>query len=305
MGVTPYGGAGGTAVGTLLASNNLSDVGSAATSRNNLGALAIQPNINTVATSGAAQTIPDPTAAPYYEASVITLSAACTLTFPTAAAGKKFRLEVLQPNAGGTYNYAITWPGSALIWTGGVPPSQGTGQGALVVYAEFECLDGTNWLGTYVSSQRGLLAAGQYGPGSTTTYTSNPGSGLHAIDSTNITVSFVATSTQALVSLHILAKCTDTAFNNISWVLLNHGTTTQVPNSTTIDDAIQPNADFYWYRHYHFLVTGLTVGTTYTWDFGWAYETGASGVANALVHGVTGDNDGSVAAPALWTVEAA
>ncbi len=49
--------------------------------------------INTVATSGAAQTIPAPTTAGI---SYITLTASCTLTFPTAVAGQSFTLILKQ-----------------------------------------------------------------------------------------------------------------------------------------------------------------------------------------------------------------
>ena len=58
------------------------------------GAAPIVENVNTVATSGAAQTIPDVTTDTL---NFITLTANCTLTFPTAAAGKRRTLPWLSP----------------------------------------------------------------------------------------------------------------------------------------------------------------------------------------------------------------
>lgn len=95
--------------------------------------------VNTVATSGSAQTIPDVTTATI---SRITLSANCTLTFPTAAAGKSFTLVLVQDATG---SRTITWPGTAK-WAGGTAPTLSTGASKVDVLT-FTCADGTNWLG--------------------------------------------------------------------------------------------------------------------------------------------------------------
>jgi hypothetical protein len=95
--------------------------------------------VNTVATSGATQTIPDVTLSTI---SNITLSANCTLTFPTAAAGKSFRLALTQGSGG---SKLVTWPASAK-WAGGAAPTLSTVAAKTDVF-EFVCIDGTNWYG--------------------------------------------------------------------------------------------------------------------------------------------------------------
>lgn len=99
----------------------------------------ITETVNTVATSGAAQTIPEPATA---SVSRITLSANCTLTFPTAAAGKSFTLVLVQD---GTGSRTVTWPGTVL-WAGGTTPTLTTTASKRDCFS-FLCADGTNWLG--------------------------------------------------------------------------------------------------------------------------------------------------------------
>jgi hypothetical protein len=101
--------------------------------------------VNTVTVSGAAQTIPAPTAAGI---SLITLTASCTLTFPTAVAGQSFTLVLKQ---GGSGSYTITWPASIVKWNAGTAPTLTTTVGAIDVLG-FVCVDGTNWYG-FVSGQ--------------------------------------------------------------------------------------------------------------------------------------------------------
>jgi hypothetical protein len=95
--------------------------------------------VNTVSDAGSTATIPAPTVAGI---SYLTLTASCTLTFPTAVAGQSFTLVLKQ---GGTGSYAITWPGTVL-WDNGNKPSLSTTVGAIDVLS-FLCVDGTNWLG--------------------------------------------------------------------------------------------------------------------------------------------------------------
>lgn len=96
--------------------------------------------VNTVAASGAAQTIPDPITA--QSISRITLTAACTLTFPTAVAGKSFTLVLIQD---GTGSRLVTWPASAK-WSNATAPTLSTGV-TKVDYLSFVCTDGTSWAG--------------------------------------------------------------------------------------------------------------------------------------------------------------
>lgn len=104
-------------------------------------AIALKMNLiessNTVASSGGTQTIPDTTSATL---NVITLSAACTFTFPAAATGKSFTLVL---KSGGAF--AVTWPGT-VKWSGGAAPSLTSTPGKFDVLS-FACVDGTNWLG--------------------------------------------------------------------------------------------------------------------------------------------------------------
>jgi hypothetical protein len=99
----------------------------------------VQEYVNTVASSGATQTIPDP----FLETiNNITLTANCTLTFPTAVAGKSFLLGLLQDATG---SRTVTWPGT-VKWAGGTAPTLTTTASKLDMFS-FVCLDGTNWLG--------------------------------------------------------------------------------------------------------------------------------------------------------------
>jgi hypothetical protein len=102
------------------------------------GGAATVETVNTVAASGAAQTIPDVTTATL---SNITLTAACTLTFPTAAAGKSFTLVLTQDATG---SRLVTWP--TMKWPGGVAPILSTVAGKVDVVSVM-CVDGTNWMG--------------------------------------------------------------------------------------------------------------------------------------------------------------
>jgi hypothetical protein len=95
--------------------------------------------VNTVATSGSAQTIPDVLSSTI---SRITLTANCTFTFPTAATGKSFTLVLVQD---GTGSRTATWPGT-VKWSGGTTPTLTTTASKTDVFS-FLCADGTNWLG--------------------------------------------------------------------------------------------------------------------------------------------------------------
>lgn len=96
-------------------------------------------NVNAVGTSGTTQTLPDVTSNTIHR---ITLSANCTLTFPTAAAGKNFTVVLVQDATG---SRTVTWPGTVL-WPGGTTPTLTTAASKRDVFT-FLCADGTNWLG--------------------------------------------------------------------------------------------------------------------------------------------------------------
>lgn len=77
--------------------------------------------VNTVAASGAAQTIPEPSV---YGLNDITLSADCTFTFPAATVGKRLRIVVRQ---NGTGNWDITWPAGTKTAPAALQPTQTAG----------------------------------------------------------------------------------------------------------------------------------------------------------------------------------
>jgi hypothetical protein len=109
------------------------------------GALAVKKEaVNTVAASGAAATLPAGDTAMLHH---VTLTANCTLTFPTAAAGASFSLFLKQD---GTGSRTVTWPGTAK-WAGGTVPTLTTTAAKTDAFS-FVCPDGTNWFG-FVSGQ--------------------------------------------------------------------------------------------------------------------------------------------------------
>lgn len=99
----------------------------------------ITESVNTVGTSGATQTIPSPATAAM---SRITLTANCTLTFPTATAGNSFLLTLVQD---GTGSRTVTWPAS-VRWPGGVAPTLTTTASKIDRFT-FICDDGSTWTG--------------------------------------------------------------------------------------------------------------------------------------------------------------
>jgi hypothetical protein len=96
--------------------------------------------VNGVGASAAAVTLPDVTVATIHR---VVLTAACTLTFPTAAFGKSFTLALVQDATG---SRTVTWPAS-VKWPGGTAPTLTTTANKTDVFS-FVCVDGTNWIGT-------------------------------------------------------------------------------------------------------------------------------------------------------------
>ena len=104
-------------------------------------ATTVVENVNTVSASGSAQTIPDITTATMNQ---ITLTANCTLTFPTAVAGKSFVVALTQDGSG---SRTVTWPSSSTLrWPGGSTPTLTTTNGKTDLFS-FICADGSHWLG--------------------------------------------------------------------------------------------------------------------------------------------------------------
>lgn len=97
---------------------------------------------NVVAASGAAQSIPDPTVS---AVNAITLTAACTVTLPAPAQGKKLVVYLIQDATG---SRVVTWAtaAGAIKWVGAAAPTLTT-TAAHADKVTFECIDGTNWVG--------------------------------------------------------------------------------------------------------------------------------------------------------------
>jgi len=76
-----------------------------------------------------------------------TLTANCTFTFPTAAAGRSFTVELIQDTTG---SRAATWPAS-VKWPGATNPTLTTTASKKDIFT-FLCTDGTNWYG-FVAGQ--------------------------------------------------------------------------------------------------------------------------------------------------------
>lgn len=98
-----------------------------------------QENVFTNGATGTTETISDVAS---YTISVLTLTANCTMTFPTAAAGKSFMLVLKQDATG---SRTVSWPAS-VKWAGGAAPTLTT-TAAKADVISFICADGTNWFG--------------------------------------------------------------------------------------------------------------------------------------------------------------
>lgn len=76
---------------------------------------------------------------------IITLTASCTFTFPTATAGKSFMMMLIQNGTGG---WSVTWPSvtNAVKWPGGTAPTitSTASKGDKYIFTA----DGTYWWGS-------------------------------------------------------------------------------------------------------------------------------------------------------------
>ncbi|MGE5850573.1 MAG: hypothetical protein ACM362_10630 [Candidatus Methylomirabilota bacterium] len=109
-----------------------------------VGGQAIE-RVNTVAASGAAQTIPEPG---LYGLNDITLTAATvTLTFPAASAGKTLKMVIRQD---GTGNRAVAWPAGS-IFPGGTDVVITTAASS-IDYVEALCVAEDVWMITRIGA---------------------------------------------------------------------------------------------------------------------------------------------------------
>lgn len=123
-------------------SSSSSDAGKAIDAYSGSPLSIVSENINSVSAAGSSETLPDVTTATLHR---LVLDANCTLTFPTAAAGKAFTLVLVQD---GTGSRTVTWPGS-ILWASGIIPTLTTTANKQDMFS-FICVDGTNWMGLIV-----------------------------------------------------------------------------------------------------------------------------------------------------------
>lgn len=102
------------------------------------GAAQLVETVTAISNSGSAVTVPDVTSATIHR---YTLTANCTLTFPTAAAGKSFLLELKQDATG---SRLATWP-SSVKWPGATAPTLTLGAARSDLFA-FACSNGSEWI---------------------------------------------------------------------------------------------------------------------------------------------------------------
>lgn len=123
----------------------------------------VEDRLNTVATSGSAQTVNWATA-PTWD---ITLSANCTFTLSSVTSGTPTTLTlILRQDATGSRT--VTWPGS-VTWLSGSAPTLHTGASTLDVVQLVTVDGGTNWYGAQASpGTKGYLGSATITSGFTT-----------------------------------------------------------------------------------------------------------------------------------------
>lgn len=194
------------------------------------------------------------------------------------------QLLILDMNDNGT-SYPITWGSSFAAGTGigqALPTCTAGVAGvssALFIWtgAVFRCI--FSW-----ATPKGTLLAEADNTGSHTY--SIASSTMAAIDTTNMTTgSFVATSTQVVVELTASNVFNGAGTGNQVWCLVTHSTLTQVgyhvfahsATTVAINDIGAPVTQ-------KILVTGLTPGTAYNFDWAWG---ATAGTANINTGGAT------------------
>lgn len=94
--------------------------------------------VNTVNTSGSALTLPAPAVASIHD---VTLTANCSLTFPTPVPGQRFSLLLRQDNTG--VSRTVTWPTTVKWPTTGAPTLETASNNE--DYFQFVCIAGQKW----------------------------------------------------------------------------------------------------------------------------------------------------------------
>lgn len=98
--------------------------------------------VSDVGPAGTAQTVPSPSSTQITITRYTLTASSLTLTFPTAAKGRSFTLELTQDATGGRL---VAWP-TSVKWPNGAAPVLSTGAGKVDVVA-FSCINGASWYG--------------------------------------------------------------------------------------------------------------------------------------------------------------
>jgi hypothetical protein len=154
----------------------------------------------------------------------------------------------------------------------------------------------------------GLLACVQYAPAvfqSYATFTDIPA----VVDSTDLTIAFTApASGKVLIRLTAVAQVLDSTGQTGYWCLMDHTTGAQVGTSVlveTVTSGTTAAADVAWPFSIPILVTGLTPGSAYQYDWGFFEGSHGPGGFHMYVQGGTGVLPTSYAGPAMMEVWAA
>ena len=144
-----------------------------------------------------------------------------------------------------------------------------------------------------------ILGQTYYEPPGGSAYTVNS-STFAAIDSTNLTVSFTAISTEVWVELDcVVGYFSNSTANGLIFCLFTHGTTTQVGYHMTALISVGTGSIFTTTKT---RVLGLTIGTSYQLDWAWATTTNSSPTGLLNVKAVSSGGAGTDAAPAAMRV---
>lgn len=199
------------------------------------------------------------------------------------------RLELVGSSSGGS-----STPGAlptATVAT--LPGSPSTGQAYyLTDVKKITYWSGTAWI------VDGLLARAYVAPAVNGQYTSSSAT-YAAIDSTNLSATFVAPPSGVVKATFICTAVTNSSSGGINFALLTHGTTTAISAAAFLN-AVVGNGQSMTAQ---FLVSGLTGGTSYHWDMGWqvAYT---SGEVMAIYYG-SGSGTGQFGIGPILSIEAA
>ena len=151
----------------------------------------------------------------------------------------------------------------------------------------------------------GLLACVQYAPAvfhPYATYTDIPA----VADATNLTIAFTApASGKVLVRLTAVAQVLDVAGQTGYWCLMDHTTGAQVGTSVLVENVTSGSTaaqDVVWPLSVPILVTGLTPGGSYQYDWGFMEGSHSAGGFHMYVQGGTGILLTFYAGPAVMEV---